>query len=74
MMKLAIATAFILLATTAHAHAFVITAVLLPFIGGALAGIGVVTPLIGMGSLGVVNAGFAAMAFLTTPFGSYRER
>lgn len=53
----------------AEAHAFVVTTTL-AFIGGALASIGVVTPLIGFGSIGVVNAGFAAAAFLSSGFGS----
>ena len=36
-----------------HAHAFVVSAVI-GIIGGLLAGIGVVTPLIGFGSIGIV--------------------
>lgn len=52
-----------------YAHAFVVSAVI-GIIGGLLAGIGVVTPLIGFGSIGIVNAGFAAGAFLASGFGS----
>lgn len=53
-----------------HAHAFVFSTVILPLIGGLLASAGIVTPLMGMGTLGVVNAGFAAGAFLASGFGS----
>lgn len=53
-----------------HAHAFVVSAVV-GIIGGAILGLGgVVTPLLGFGSIGVVNAGFAAGAFLASGFGS----
>jgi hypothetical protein len=53
-----------------EAHAFVVSAVV-GFVGGVLLGaFGLVTPLLGVGALGVVNAGFAAAAFLTSGFGA----
>jgi len=63
------AAIFLAVMQPVHAHAFVVSAVI-GIIGGLLAGIGVVTPLIGFGSIGIVNAGFAAGAFLASGFGS----
>lgn len=51
------------------ANAFVFSA-LLGAIGGALAQFGIITPLIGLGSIGAVNAGFAVAGFLASGFGS----
>lgn len=48
------------------AHAFPV----LGFLGGILAAGGIVTPLIGFGTIGAVNAGFAFATFLSSGFGS----
>lgn len=66
---LAAIAAFIMVMEPAPAHAFVFT-VTLAFIGGFLAGLGAITPLIGLGGIAVVNAGFAVGAFLASGFGS----
>jgi len=52
-----------------EAHAFVFTAIV-GFVGGALAGAWVLTPLVFAGSIGVVNAGVAVGAFLASGLGS----
>jgi hypothetical protein len=54
--------------TPTKAHAFVFTTII-GAIGGALAAAGVITPLIGVGSIAAVNAGFAIGAFLATGVG-----
>lgn len=70
MRKLILAAAiFLAVMQPVHAHALVVSAVV-GLIGGFLAGIGAITPLIGFGSIGVVNAGFATAAFLSSGFGS----
>lgn len=51
------------------AHAFVFSATL-AVIGGVLASVGVVTPLVFAGTAGAVNAGVALGAFLSSGFGS----
>lgn len=51
-----------------EAHAFVFSAIGL--IGGALAGAGILTPLVFVGPIGVVNAGVAVGAFLSSGLGS----
>src|SRR5690606_25392327 len=65
---MAAALALSLTLTPTKAHAFVFTTIL-GAIGGALASFGVITPLIGLGTIGAVNAGFAIGAFLATGFG-----
>lgn len=52
-----------------EAHAFVFTAIA-GFVGGVLAGAGILTPLVFAGSIGVVNAGVAVGAFLASGLGS----
>lgn len=64
-LSLALTTAFY----PVEAHAFVFTAIA-GFIGGALAGAGLLTPLVFAGSVGVVNAGVAVGAFLASGLGS----
>lgn len=67
---LAACIAFLSVMQPAEAHAFVISAIGAA-IGGLILGLtGTITPLLGLGSIGIVNAGFAAGAFLASGFGS----
>lgn len=63
------AAIFLAVMQPVHAHAFIVSAVI-GIVGGLLAGAGFITPLIGFGSIGIINAGFAAGAFLASGFGS----
>lgn len=48
-----------------HAHAFVVS-----LVAGLLLSVGIISPVLGFGSIGIINAGFAAGAFLASGFGS----
>lgn len=66
LLRIALIASAAMLPATAPAHAFFLPA----FLGGLLASFGAITPLIGIGSIGVINAGFALGTFLQSGLGS----